>query len=123
MKNNEALSPRPVFLNRLDAQIEQHLSDPSLDLTKLLRSVGMSRTDLHRKLDRTTGMSATEYVRKKRLEKAVELLHEQPEWNIYQVALEVGFENHSYFTRRFREEFGRSPREWQEQETGEEEFC
>lgn len=113
----------PPFLQNLDSQIETHLSDNTLTVKRLVRLVGMSHTDLHRKLKRTVGVSATAYMRQKRLEKASELLVEEPGWNICQVALEVGFDSHSYFTRRFREEFGRSPSAWREQETGVGEFC
>jgi AraC-like DNA-binding protein len=110
-------TPHPAqerFLKNLDHQIEPHLTDPSLTVKRLLRLVGMSRTDLHRKLERTVGMSTTEYVRKKRLEKAAGLLHQEPDWSVYQVALEVGFDNQSYFTRRFKEVFGCCPGAWRE---------
>jgi AraC-like DNA-binding protein len=83
-----------------------------LDVQKLLRLVGMSRTDFHRKLYRAAGMSATEYLRKRRLEKAAELLRQEPKWSIYQVALEVGFENQSYFTVRVTEVLGCCPYAW-----------
>ncbi len=100
------------FLLNLDTQIEAHLSDHSLNVHRLLRLVGMSRTDLHRKLNRLVGMSVTEYVRQKRLDKAAELLREEPDWSVYQVAHEVGFENQSYFTMKFKEAFGRCPVAW-----------
>lgn len=44
----------------------------------MTRFVGMSRTDLHRKLEKTVGMSATEYIRFVRLYKAAELLIKEP---------------------------------------------
>ncbi|MBI5915286.1 MAG: helix-turn-helix transcriptional regulator [Bacteroidetes bacterium] len=108
------LPPPDTFVQNLDGCIEAHLSDASLNVKRLLRLVGMSRTDLHRKLDRTVGMSTTEYVRNKRLEKAAELLREQPEWSVSQVAQEVGFGNQSYFTVRFKEVFGCCPGAWRE---------
>lgn len=112
------IAPYPTqerFLQTLDSQIETHLSDHTLTVKRLLRLVGMSRSDLHRKLEKTVGMSTTEYVRQKRLEKAAELLKQKSEWSVYQVALEVGFENQSYFSRRFKEVFGRCPGAWREE--------
>lgn len=97
------------FLQNLNVQIETHVSDSSLTIRRLLRLVGMSRTDLHRKLSRATGMSATAYLRHLRLQRAAGLLKEHPHWSIYQVALEVGFESQSYFTRKFKEQFGVCP--------------
>lgn len=100
------------FLENLQTQLTQHLSDSSLDVHRLTRLVGMSRSDLHRKLRRHTGMSTTEYIRHIRLEKAAVMLVKYPTWSIYQIALEVGFGNQSYFSRRFKEEFGMCPMEW-----------
>jgi len=100
------------LLEEIDAQLMPHLADSTLTVKRLTRLVGMSRTDLHRKLSQSAGMSTTEYVRQKRLEKAAELLKEQPDWSVYQVALEVGFDNQGYFTRRFKEVFGKCPGAW-----------
>lgn len=93
----------PLFLTTLNGQIEKHLSDNTLTIKKMTRLVGMSRTDLHRKLDSAVGMSATEYIRYIRLHKAAQLLILEREWSVYQICMEVGFSDQSYFTRRFRE--------------------
>jgi len=91
-----------------------HLYDPSLNVPKLQRLLGMSRSDLHRKLKAATGMSATEYIRYLRLHRAAQLLLEQPDWCILYIAMEVGFNDHSYFTKRFREVFGVIPSSFRE---------
>jgi AraC-like DNA-binding protein len=105
---------QPCFLNNLQAQIEQHIADDNLTVCKLVRILAMSRTNLHRKLVRSVGMSATEYIRYVRLHKAAALLLETRELSVYQVALEVGFNSQSYFTKRFREMFGVCPIAWRE---------
>jgi AraC-like DNA-binding protein len=102
-------NPQPLFLKTLNDQIEKHLSDATLDIKKVTRLVGMSRTDLHRKLDRIVGMSTTEYIRHVRLRKAADLLILEPEWSVYHICLEVGFSNQSYFTKRFKALFGKCP--------------
>lgn len=101
--------PQEAFLQNLNLQITPHLTDSSLTIRRLLRLVGMSRTDLHRKLDKAAGMSATAYLRHLRLRQAAIMLARQPEWSIYQIALEVGFTSQSYFTRKFKEQFGVCP--------------
>lgn len=101
--------PPPNFLITINNHIEQHLADSNLTIKKMTRLVGMSRTDLHRKLDKTVGMSATEYIRYIRLHKAAQLLILEREWSVYQICMEVGFNDQSYFTRRFRELFGVCP--------------
>ncbi len=103
---------KPTILNILNPILSHYISDETLTVQKLTRLAGMSRTDLHRKLSRTAGMSTTEYIRHFRLNKAAEILLQHPEWNIYQVALEVGFGNQSYFTKKFKEIFGTCPTAW-----------
>lgn len=110
------LSPQLAFLHSLNLQIGPHLSDPSLSVKRLLRLVGMSRTDLHRKLKCAAGMSATEYLRHIRLSEAAILLKKEPHWSIYQIALEVGFSSQSYFTRKFKERFGMCPKTYRDSE-------
>lgn len=102
-------SPRDAFIEHLNVQIAAHLSDPTLDVRRLLRLIGMSRTDLHRKLKTATGMSTTAYIRYIRLQQAASMLKEQREWSLYQIALEVGFSSQSYFTRKFKEQFCMCP--------------
>ena len=97
------------FLHDITISIRVHLHDPSLCLPKILRLLGMSRSDLHRKLKAATGMSTTEYIRYLRLQWAARLLTEQPERGVFCIALEVGFSDHSYFTKRFRELYGVCP--------------
>lgn len=98
-----------TFLTRVNQHIEQHLSDASLDVTNLIRGIGMSRTDLHRKMVGKVGMSTTEYIRHVRIQHAALLLVNQPEWSLAQIAYEVGFTSPSYFTRTFIDMFGMCP--------------
>lgn len=100
------------FLQNLDFQISSHLSDSSLSVNRLLRLMGMSRTDLHRKTKLLAGMSTTAYVRHHRLNKAAELLRIHQDWCIDSIAIEAGFHNLGHFYRMFKEKFGCSPGEW-----------
>ena len=103
-----------IFLQNLNLKIEAHLSNSNLHVKHLERLAGISRTNLHCKLKQATGMSATEYVRRLRLKKAAQLIRDNPQWTIWAVAIEVGFENLGYFTRRFKELYGCTPGIWRE---------
>lgn len=109
---NPHLPDHNNFVFILNTQISAHLSDSSLTISRLLRLVGMSRTDLHRKIKRVFGMSAGRYLRHVRLQRAATLLEEHPEWTLYQIALEVGFESQSYFSRAFKASYGICPSEY-----------
>lgn len=105
----KAIARQELFFQNLNFTINSHLADPDFNVTKLLRVIGMSRTDLHRKITRTTGMSTTEYLRFCRLKKAAYLLQNYPDKCVYQVAIDVGFQDQGYFSKRFREVFGVCP--------------
>lgn len=96
------------FLNKLINTLENHISNPELDVDLLIREVGMSRSQLHKKLKALTGLSTTEFVRNFRLKRAATLLKGNY-GNVADVCYAVGFNSLSYFTRCFHEMFGVAP--------------
>ena len=73
--------------------------------------MGMSRTNLHRKLKAITGFPPSELIRNIRLRKAAQLLLNQAD-SIAQISFSVGFEDHSYFSKSFKRQFGVTPSEY-----------
>ena len=102
-----------IFLQEVHRQVEEHLDDPGMDVSKLCRLMAMSRTQLHRKLTALTGMSANRFIRSIRLNKARELLR-NPNLSITEVAFDCGFSTLNYFSRAFSDMFGMSPTEYRE---------
>ncbi|MCB0563492.1 MAG: response regulator [Phaeodactylibacter sp.] len=96
------------FMARLQKIVEGHLSDADFGPTQLCKAMGMSRSHLHLKIKALTNRSTSIFIRTIRLHKAKELL-EQGELNVTQVASEVGFNDLSYFSKKFTEEFGVNP--------------
>ncbi|MDQ6773926.1 MAG: AraC family transcriptional regulator [Candidatus Dormibacteraeota bacterium] len=70
---------------------------------------GVSRGHLARALRRHRGLTPAQFITQLRLRRAA-LLLEITRTPVGEVALESGFDNISYFHRRFRERFGRTPR-------------
>ena len=97
------------FVQQLTRYVETHLSS-DIDLTALSRELGLSRTQLFRKLKAVVGMSITEYIRDYRLRRAFELLQD-PDCRIGEVIVATGFNSRSYFYRTFRAKFGFRPGE------------
>lgn len=58
-----------------------------------------------------TGTSFLQYVKHYRLEMAASLLV-NTDYSVLSISEEVGFHNHSYFIRAFKEKFGKTPREY-----------
>ncbi len=96
------------FLQKLYALVEEEISNPELDMNKLCRSLGMSRSQVFRKLKAITGKSATAFIRSIRLQKGKQLLAKS-NLTISEVAYEVGFTSLNYFSAAFLEEYGIRP--------------
>ena len=91
--------------------VEKNLTDEKLDIEMLANYLNLSQSTLYRKLKALTGKSATDFVRTIRLEYAARLLREGNH-NIEEVSGMAGFNSHSYFSRSFKEHFGKTPSEY-----------
>ena len=87
--------------------------DLSGDVTAQIaaRSAGMSLRSFHSYFPALTGYRFAEYVRKRRLSEAGDLLRTTGA-SILAVALESGYESNEAFTRAFKGEFGMTPSEF-----------
>lgn len=99
------------FLENLKTVLDDKLIESDFNTEDFAKALGMSRMQLHRKLKALTGLSATEFVRSQRLKLAAQLL-KKSDINVSQVGYSVGFNNHSYFTKCFKEHYGVSPSEY-----------
>jgi YesN/AraC family two-component response regulator len=109
-------SPDEKFLKRVIQVIEKNIALPDLDVEFLARQVGVSRTQLYRKINALTDMAAKEFVKDIRLKRAAQLLT-QNKLNISEIAYEVGFNDISYFRKCFKEKFGMSASKYLKQYT------
>lgn len=99
------------LLERVTKSVTQHLSQPDFGVDELCAEVGISRSQLHRKMKELTGVGAGEFVRNIRLEQAARLLRET-DLNVSQVAYAVSFSNIGHFSKIFRQHFGVFPSEY-----------
>jgi signal transduction histidine kinase/DNA-binding response OmpR family regulator len=98
------------FLNKVLQAIEKNMGEEDFGVEELARAVMMSRSQLHRKLIALTGQTPSNMLRNTRLLRAKELLLKRAA-TPSEVAYQVGFNSHTYFSKCFKEEFGISPGE------------
>ncbi len=106
-------APRPAMrLRAIMAEIEARLDQHSLSAQEVASQHGVSTRYLQ-KLFEAEGGTFSEYVLRRRLERALLLLQssEAQTRPISSIAFDVGFDDLSYFNRTFRRRFGSSPRE------------
>jgi AraC family transcriptional regulator, arabinose operon regulatory protein len=103
---------KPVLDARIEVTIEfvrKHMSE-HLSRADLANASGLSISRLSRLFHEQVGMPPMEFLEIERLDRARQLLELTPS-SINDIALEVGFENAFYFSRRFKFRTGFSPRD------------
>lgn len=108
--NSQWEDHQKVFLKRFIEQIETNIENPQLKVAEIAKSLAMTERQLYRKLKGVINVTPSEYLKNYRLDKALSLLKSgEPVGNI---AFDVGFSSHSYFSRCFKAKFGKSPSEF-----------
>ncbi|MDO7887187.1 substrate-binding domain-containing protein [Hymenobacter cheonanensis] len=99
------------FLADLAAIIEGRLDQPGLNVDDIAHSLGVSRTQLYRKVKALLGTGVTEYIQTVRLTKARQLLLQEGS-TVADVAYQTGFSSPSYFSTAFKGKYQVSPSEF-----------
>ncbi len=105
------------FMERVMRSVNANMSDCNYNIDSLAKDVGISRTQLHRKMKEITGISSGKFLRNLRMEQAAKLLREG-KVNVSQVADKVGYQDLAHFSTAFKTYFGVSPSEYQEIQQG-----
>ena len=99
-----------IFAETLNEAIRQHMSNPNLKMDDLGDVVGLSRVQLYRKVKAITGLSPVELLRQMRLQQGYVLLTTTNK-TVQEIAYEVGFGTPGYFSKCFRQQYGKYPME------------
>ncbi len=103
-----------AFLNKIQQIILEHLEDENLNVERLAFEIGLSRSQLFRKLKATNGKSVNQFIREIRLIEAAKLIRKD-EFTASEIAYRVGFSSPSYFNKCFHDYFGLTPGNYKEQ--------
>lgn len=101
-------SRQQEFIERLFKCTDCNLSNDNFTINKLSKDIGMSRPQLYRNITSITGRSPVNFIRDLKMHRALFLIKDK-NLNISEVALEVGYNNPSYFSKCFQERFGIVP--------------
>lgn len=110
LKSNNLRIPEEYsqFLARCIALIEKHLDDENFSVSVFTREMGMSRSNLFRKVKAISGLNISEFIRHIKLRKAAELMI-QSDLQIKEVAYKIGFQDVRYFREQFCKLFEMNP--------------
>ena len=99
-----------AFISRFKKVIEERMTDSELSVETIGSELGLSRVQLYRKVKALTGSSPVDLLRKARLNKAQQLL-QTTDLSVSEIAYQVGFTSPSYFTKCYKDEYGKVPGE------------
>jgi len=99
-----------TFMEKLMRIVEMNISREDFSIEEFGREIGMSQSQLNRKLKALINRPASQLIRSVKMHRAKEML-EKDAGNIADIAYMVGFSDPGYFTRTFKAFFGMLPSE------------
>jgi AraC-like DNA-binding protein len=105
-----AVRPDPLFVS-VQRIVSERIEDPALSPAAIATELGTPLRTLQAAASRS-GSTLTQYIAGQRLHRAARLLLAAPHASITDIAFRCGFSDSSYFSRRFQEFFGMSPRQY-----------
>ncbi|MDE6289899.1 MAG: response regulator [Muribaculaceae bacterium] len=99
------------LMAKVNRYINDNLSETAMNVDALSEYVGLSRSQLHRRMKEIVGVAPSDYIRNVKLRKACELLA-GGDVDIAQVAYSLGFNAQSHFSTLFKRYTGHTPTEY-----------
>lgn len=94
-------------------ETDGHFSDKDITIESITKAIGTNRTYISVMMKNNLHISFRSYINGLRINEAKRLLLEKPDDLLESVASECGFANDSQFVKKFKENTGMTPREWQ----------
>ena len=104
----QPINAETKFITKVIDLIHEDLDDSSFGSSELSAKLGLSESQVYRKLKAITGKSTAVFIRTIRLEDAKEQL-QTTDKTVSEIAYAVGFNDPSWFSRAFKEEYGHPP--------------
>ena len=99
------------FVRNVHEIIEKNLQNEDFNVNTLAEEMGLSRSPFFKKLKSLTGFAPVDLVKEIRLTKALSYV-ETTDMNFTEIAYIVGFRDPGYFTKCFRQKYGKTPKEY-----------
>ena len=104
------VTPETKFLQKAIQLIHENISDSDFGTIQLAYKLHLSDSQVYRKLKAITDKSTAVFIRSIRLQRGKELI-QTTDKTVSEVAYAVGFNDPSWFSKAFKEEFGFAPSE------------
>lgn len=102
------------FIYNVRQIIQAHIGDERFGVSELASEIGLSRSQVLRKVKAEAGKSVNQLIREIRLEESVKLI-ETSDLTASEIAYQVGFSSPSYFNKCFLEQYNVTPGEYKKE--------
>ena len=102
-----------LFLYKIKSTIESNINDRNFNYDSFALKLDVSKSTLHRKINKLTGLTPCELIASYRIKLAMQMLTNDM-YNISEIAYKVGFNDPKYFSRCFRNQSGLNPKKYRE---------
>ncbi len=109
---NKQLTPDESFLSDVIKVIKDNLTERDFSIDSLCETMGLSRSNLFRKLKGLIQMSPSDLIIKIKLTHAEELMKKKVHQRISDIAYESGFHDPKYFSTLFKKHYSKTPKEY-----------
>lgn len=111
-KTEKKLTPDESFLSDVIKIIKENLTEKDFSIDTLAEKMGLSRSNLFRKLKGLIQMSPSNLIIKIKLNQSEELMRKNKNIRISDIAYESGFHDPKYFSTLFKKHYGKTPKEF-----------
>lgn len=102
------------FIEKATSIVKANISNTDFSITIFSKEMGLSRTLLYTKFYSITGYTPNDFIKIVRMNEAISYFKEK-KYTINEVALMVGFEEPAYFSTSFKKIYGKSPKQFIEE--------
>lgn len=95
------------FLVKFTKELEHCFDNPDLKIEMIAKNIAVSERQIYRIFKEFLNITPATFLRLYRLEKAFWLIQKGESFG--NIAFDVGFSSHSYFSRCFKEKYGETP--------------
>jgi AraC-like DNA-binding protein len=83
-----------------------------LTIVELAEILHVSRNTLSFLINNEENLSFNRWINQLRIEEAISLMNNNPEYSFFDIALRIGYSEHSNFSREFKVITGKTPSSW-----------
>ena len=105
------------FIDRINAIVDKEMATGDVSVDSVASALCMSQQQLRRKLNAILGETPLAHIRTLQMKRAQQLLDDNSDMPINEIAMQCGYYDMSHFTRAFKQTIGVTPTQYRKQKS------